>query len=107
EYLDRAAAALRHSVPFVPIGPWYADPGFVSLLAARVTVAREVLLEGGGGGGGGGGRSSVIFTAHSLPERILQAGDSYPDQLAESARLVAGAAGLGREDWSVAWQSAG
>jgi ferrochelatase len=47
----------------------------------------------------------VIFTAHSLPERIREIGDSYPEQLQESAELVAAAAGLGR--WQVAWQSAG
>jgi protoporphyrin/coproporphyrin ferrochelatase len=47
----------------------------------------------------------VIFTAHSLPARIVDAGDTYPAQLEESARLVAEAAGLDR--WQVAWQSAG
>ena len=31
----------------------------------------------------------MIFTAHSLPERIRETGDTYPEQLAESARLVA------------------
>jgi ferrochelatase len=47
----------------------------------------------------------VIFTAHSLPERIRETGDTYPEQLTESARLVATAAGL--DEWIVAWQSAG
>ena len=50
-------------------------------------------------------RTKVVFTAHSLPARIREAGDTYPEQLAESARLVAEAAGL--EEWLVAWQSAG
>jgi len=50
-------------------------------------------------------RCPVIFTAHSLPERVRAGGDTYPDQLEESARLVAGAAGVAR--WQVAWQSAG
>ena len=35
----------------------------------------------------------------------METGDTYPEQLAESARLVADAAGL--DDWLVAWQSAG
>ena len=49
-----------------------------------------------------------MFTAHSLPQRILDAGDPYPDQLradrrgrrrpARAARRVA---------WSTGWQSAG
>ncbi len=94
EYLDRAATALG-ATPFVPVGPWYAEPGLVDLLAARVVAARRTVS----------GRARVIFTAHSLPERIREAGDTYPDQLAESARLVADAAGL--DDWLVAWQSAG
>lgn len=94
EYLDRAAAALP-GTRFVGVGPWYAEPAFVALLAARVTAALGTLP----------GRRRVIFTAHSLPERIRQSGDTYPQQLAESARLVAEAAGL--EEWLVAWQSAG
>ena len=47
----------------------------------------------------------MIFTAHSLPARVQAAGDTYPEQLEESARLVAAEAGL--VDWAVAWQSAG
>jgi len=94
EYLDRAAAALGDT-PFVPVGPWYAEPSLVALLAARVRDALRAVA----------GRTVVIFTAHSLPERIRQSGDTYPEQLAESARLVAEAAGL--DEWRVAWQSAG
>ena len=94
EYLDRAAAALA-STPFVAVAPWYAEPAFVALLAARVQAARGTVSD----------RSRVVFTAHSLPERIRETGDTYPEQLAESARLVAERAGL--EEWIVAWQSAG
>src|SRR5207245_6300417 len=47
----------------------------------------------------------VVFTAHSLPRRILDEHDPYPGQLQETAQAVAGRAGLGR--WSIAWQSAG
>ena len=94
EYLDRAERELG-ATPFVPIGPWYAQPGLVELLASRVTTALGTVI----------GRRQVIFTAHSLPERIRESGDTYPDQVAESAELVARRAGL--EDWVVAWQSAG
>jgi protoporphyrin/coproporphyrin ferrochelatase len=94
EYFDRAAVALGDT-PFVPVGPWFAHPSLVTLLAARVQDARRVVT----------GRTRVIFTAHSLPQRIRETGDTYPEQLAESARLVATAAGL--EEWLVAWQSAG
>jgi ferrochelatase len=94
EYLDRAADALG-ATPFVPVAPWYASPSLVTLLAARVQDARRAVT----------GRTKVIFTAHSLPERIRETGDTYAEQLAESARLVATAAGL--DEWLVAWQSAG
>jgi ferrochelatase len=94
EYLDRAAKELGPT-PFVAIGPWYAEPALVELLAARVTAALGSVT----------GRGRVIFTAHSLPERIREAGDTYPEQLVDSARLVATAAGL--DEWVVAWQSAG
>lgn len=94
EYLDRAAAELG-ATPFVAIGAWYAESALVELLASRVTAAL----------GTASGRTHVIFTAHSLPERIRDSGDSYPEQVAESAELVARRAGL--EGWSVAWQSAG
>ena len=47
----------------------------------------------------------MVFTAHSLPERIIAAGDPYPDELRSTAEAVARVAGLAR--WSIAWQSAG
>ena len=115
EYLERAGAALAQASPslrLVSVPPWYAEPGFVRVLAARVVDA--VRSAGGsrdgdrdGDGDGRGGSVHVIFTAHSLPARVRDAGDTYPEQLAESARLVAEAAGLDGASWSVAWQSAG
>jgi ferrochelatase len=94
EYLDRAAKELG-ATPFVAIGAWYAQAGLIDLLASRVTAALDNAR----------GRRRVIFTAHSLPERIRESGDTYPEQLAESAELVARNAGL--DSWDVAWQSAG
>ena len=94
EYLERAEAALG-STPFVPVASWYAEASLVALLASRVQDAARSVT----------GRTKVIFTAHSLPERVVERGDTYPEQLAESARLVAEAAGL--DEWLVAWQSAG
>ena len=67
---------------------WHDDPAFVEVLAERVR----------------GTGAWVVFTAHSLPERILAEGDPYREQLLETARLVAERAGL--ERWSLAFQSA-
>jgi ferrochelatase len=100
EYFERAEAALGDACPLVTVPHWYAEPALVALVASRVREALAAL-----GPGVEQRRFPVIFTAHSLPERIVAAGDTYPQQLEESARLVAAAAGL--ERWQVAWQSAG
>jgi ferrochelatase len=49
----------------------------------------------------------VVFSAHSLPVRILKMGDPYDSQLRETAELVAQQAGLSPEQWSWSYQSAG
>lgn len=49
----------------------------------------------------------VVFSAHSLPVRILKMGDPYDDQLQATARLVAGRARLPDGRWSWSYQSAG
>jgi ferrochelatase len=110
EYFDRAEAALGEAAaggeerPFTAVSPWYAKPGLVTLLAERVNDARRA-IGGGESGHSGESRYPVIFTAHSLPERVRDEGDTYPMQLEESAQLVATAAGVQRRQ--VAWQSAG
>ena len=45
-----------------------------------------------------GTSAHVVFTAHSLPARILVEGDPYQEQLFETARLVAERAEVG--DWT-------
>ena len=47
----------------------------------------------------------VLFSAHSLPERILAMGDPYQDQLLESSKAIAEKAGV--SNWQFTWQSAG
>lgn len=74
---------------------WHLEPGYISLLARRVESAVATV----------GDDPVVVFTAHSLPERILQAKDPYPEQLRETANAVAAAAGVA--DLRVGWQSAG
>jgi protoporphyrin/coproporphyrin ferrochelatase len=84
EQLETAVAG-RAEVVFVE--SWHDDPGFVALLADRI---RDT-------------DAHVVFTAHSLPARILEDGDPYPAQLLETSRLVAESAGV--EDWSFSFQS--
>jgi ferrochelatase len=49
----------------------------------------------------------VVFSAHSLPERTMKAGDPYDSQCRETARLVAARARLADDSWSWSYQSAG
>ena len=49
-------------------------------------------------------RTHVLFTAHSLPEKVLD-GDPYEGELVASANEIAHRAGI--DQWSIAWQSAG
>jgi len=99
QYMSRAKAALGADVKFVEIGAWWAFPGFLEIIARRVNDALASIPEERRA------TTEVIFSAHSLPEKILASGDTYPEQLRESAE---GAAALAHvERWDVAWQSAG
>lgn len=51
--------------------------------------------------------TAVIFSAHSLPVRVLESGDPYDAQVKHTARLVAGQVGLPADRWTFAYQSAG
>lgn len=92
----------RASVVVAPIREWHLLPGLVDALVDRIrTALRSFPAEQ---------RATVplLFTAHSLPQRILESGDPYPAQLAETVRAVAGR--LGDEPGRVhrfAYQSAG
>jgi ferrochelatase len=99
EYLGRAAAALGEGISFVRIEQWYDAQGFDVLIADRVLDALRSLDTDAQSD------ALVLFTAHSLPQRILESGDPYPSQLDDTARRVAAVAGLGNVE--VAWQSAG
>ena len=99
EYLARAEEALGEEISFVGIRQWYDAEGFDVLMAERVTAAIKELdpeLQAD---------ALVLFTAHSLPARILENGDPYPSQLDDTAKRIAAAAGISR--FEVAWQSAG
>jgi protoporphyrin/coproporphyrin ferrochelatase len=66
---------------------WHDDPALIEFLADRVR----------------GTAAHVVFTAHSLPARILEDGDPYEEQLLETSRAVRQAAGL--REWSFSYQS--
>jgi ferrochelatase len=87
-YRARLEAALADRAELRFIESWHDHGPFIDVLADRVR----------------GTAAHVVFTAHSLPERILRDGDPYREQLLETSRLVADRAGL--PNWSFAFQSA-
>jgi ferrochelatase len=98
EYQARlGAAAAEHAMRAAGIESWHLEPTYLAFLTDAVRDALTELPE----------RTKVLFTAHSLPERVL-VDDPYPEQLRASANAVAEATGLNRwAGWSLCWQSAG
>lgn len=96
EQVLKARAQTKAGFEFVMIPHWYDDQKFIEFVAANL---RDTIQ-----GWAMDGRTRVFFTAHSLPERILAAGDPYRDQLHESSKLIADAASV--TDWEFAFQSA-
>src|SRR5215210_7850419 len=72
-YRERLDTALDGQAELVFVDSWHDHEPFVDVLADRVR----------------GTDAHVVFTAHSLPERILAMGDPYRDELLETSRLVA------------------
>jgi ferrochelatase len=86
-YREQLDGALAERAELAFIESWHDEPDFIDLLAERVR----------------GTDAHVVFTAHSLPARILESGDPYKDQLLETSQLVAERAAL--ETWSFSFQS--
>jgi len=99
QYFARARNELGEGVDFIGIDAWWQAPGFLELIAQRVNDALASVPAQRRS------TTEVLFSAHSLPEKILAVGDDYPEQLKESASRAAALAGVERFD--VAWQSAG
>jgi ferrochelatase len=98
QYLGRArerAARLRPMVEVLGIEEWHLEPAYLDFLTDQVAAGLAALPP----------RTKVLFSAHSLPSRIVDLGDPYPDQLRETAEAVVER--LGGADWATAWQSAG
>jgi len=99
QYMDRARACLGDHLRLTEIHSWWDVPAFIDIIAQRVNDALATIPSERRA------TTEVLFSAHSLPEKILANGDTYPEQLRASAQLAADAAGLA--SWDLAWQSAG
>lgn len=78
---------------------WYKEPKFIQYWTEKVRDAFAPMSEAERE------KACLIVSAHSLPEKIKELGDPYPDQLKETADLIAKAAGV--KNYAVGWQSAG
>ncbi len=99
QYMGRVReAAAPHGIEVTGVESWARNNEFIEFLAQDMKKKLATLPE----------RTKVLFTAHSLPQRIIDGGDPYPEELRATAELVAERAGLTRwSQWSIAWQSAG
>ncbi len=98
--LDEALSRVAFSGPVHFVDRWGDHPGFVAAYAEKVRHALATKFPPEARD-----RVAVIFTAHSIPLRVVEMGDRYPQEVEESARLVAQAVGL--DTWWVAYQSVG
>jgi len=87
QYREQLEAALAGRAELVFVDSWYDDPGLVDFLADRIR----------------GTDRHVVFTAHSLPARILDEGDPYEEQLLATSAAVAERASV--REWTFSYQS--
>jgi ferrochelatase len=93
KYVDAATAALPAGVSMEAVRSFHVHPLLLDAFAERVRATTPQADE------------AVVFTAHSLPVRVIESGDQYAAEVAATARGVAERAGIARYD--IAFQSAG
>jgi protoporphyrin/coproporphyrin ferrochelatase len=93
KYIDAATAALPRGADFTCVRSFHDHPLLIEAFAEKLQAESPTSGE------------DVVFTAHSLPQRVAAAGDPYPDEVAATAKAVASRAGV--ETYHAAYQSAG
>jgi ferrochelatase len=101
KYWDKVMAAqhmIGSNIKFSLVESWYQQPKFLQAVENHVRAglekfSPEVRDE-----------TKIVFTAHSLPARLIKMGDPYDDQLKDNARIIAER--LGDIDWMFSYQSA-
>ena len=99
QYVGRARdAATPHGMTVRSVDSWATEPAFVDFIANDMKNRLASMPPD----------TRVLFTAHSLPQRIIDSGDPYPAELRSTAEAVAARVDLQEGSrWSIAWQSAG
>jgi protoporphyrin/coproporphyrin ferrochelatase len=96
--LQEAVQELDADINILPIEQWHDHPGFIAAITEQARTAQKAFGEE---------EPYVIFSAHSLPARILAQGDPYDSQLRETADLLSQSLGLEDGRWQFSYQSAG
>ena len=108
--LDEACRELGVQFDLLQLPDWFDHPRLIEAIEVQVRQALAV-FDGKSGSGQDNLQADetpyVIFSAHSLPERILETGDPYDSQLRTTARMLAARLGLVDGRWEFCYQSAG
>ena len=94
KYGEAVESARPREVEVRFVRSWHDHPGLLDAFAEKLRAARAA-----------GPWDRVLFTAHSLPLRVVAQGDPYPEEVAATARGVAERAGV--SEYARAYQSAG
>ena len=97
--LETAQSELGASLETTTVTSWHDHPGLLEAFAERGQEVYDHLS------GEERAQLSVVFTAHSLPQRVLAEGDPYPHEVEDTAAGVAKLLEL--TTWEVAYQSQG
>lgn len=89
----------KYGISITSVDSWYKQPKFIEYWSDKIRSTYESMSEAERE------KACLIVSAHSLPEKIKQFGDPYPDQLEETAKLISEAAQVA--NYAVGWQSEG
>ena len=89
----------QYGIELVSVEDWYDEAGFIQYWADQITDTYDQMSAEERE------NAMLIVSAHSLPEKILQDGDPYVEQLTETARLLSEKTGI--KQYSIGWQSEG
>jgi len=99
EHLEKSIEEKGADIQFARIEHWHDHPGLIAAITEKYFEARTRFAATSD--------PYVLFTAHSLPARILEVGDPYDAQLRETSRLLANRLELQDGRWQFCYQSAG
>jgi ferrochelatase len=99
ERVNQAQEAIGSEIQFTMVNSWYKQPKFLEAVESHVRQALAQKFSPDEQA-----QTKIVFSAHSLPARLIKMGDPYDEQLKDNARLVAER--LGNIDWMFSYQSA-